>query len=163
MDDTKIRFLQEELSLMQDENKELRQLIQLNREVIRIQKQSSSKEKGFQTMFNQIYEENAQIYKLNETLSSQRDEARGQALIYQQMYEDALQKSLEIQLERQAQITDYQKMIEQKDKQIQNLNDQIYELKDKRKIKQQIVSTTKYQRQSDLLKKSYQYINKQNK
>lgn len=92
--ETKLSFLQNELRLLLDENQELKHLLKLNKEVIRIQKDlpsvplalntrrsdtenaRSDPEKGFQHLFHQLYLENQQLYKLVDQLTKQRDEAR---------------------------------------------------------------------------------------
>ncbi|CAD8140263.1 unnamed protein product [Paramecium octaurelia] len=159
--ETKLHFLQQEVRQLQEENKELRQLLQLNKEVIKIQKEctfssqpstnNSRKEdnyikkvehnsaRGFQSLFSQLYDENNQLYALNEVIAKQRDEARSQALIFEQICEDSNQRNMELQLERQNQLLDLQRKLNEKDQQIISLTEKLFELQSKKKIKQKIM------------------------
>ncbi|CAD8046900.1 unnamed protein product [Paramecium primaurelia] len=159
--ETKLQFLQQEVKQLQEENKELRQLLQLNKEVIKIQKEctfnsqsntnynrkednyikqgENNSERGFQSLFSQLYEENNQLYAFNEVITKQRDEARSQALIFEQICEDSNQRNMELQLERQNQLLDLQRKLNEKDQQIISLTEQLFEFKSKKKIKQKIL------------------------
>ncbi|CAD8044075.1 unnamed protein product [Paramecium primaurelia] len=159
--ETKLNFLQQEVRQLQEENKELRQLLLLNKEVIKIQKEctfnsqpstnnsrkediyikqcENNSERGFQSLFSQLYEENNQLYALNEVIAKQRDEARSQALIFEQICEDSNQRNMELQLERQNQLIDLQRKLNEKDQQLITLTEKLFEFQSKKKIKQKIM------------------------
>ncbi|CAD8046131.1 unnamed protein product [Paramecium sonneborni] len=159
--ETKLNFLQQEIRQLQEENKELRQLLQLNKEVIKIQKEctfnslpstnnsrkdeiyikqyENNSERGFQQLFSQLYEENNQLYAFNEVIAKQRDEARSQALIFEQICEESNQRNMEVQLERQNQLIELQRKLNEKDQQIILLTEKLFEYQSKKKIKQKIM------------------------
>ncbi|CAK78722.1 unnamed protein product (macronuclear) [Paramecium tetraurelia] len=161
--ETKLNFLQQEVRQLQEENKELRQLLQLNKEIVHLilyflkpyfkqpstnnsrkediytKQCENNSERGFQSLFSQLYEENNQLYALNEVIAKQRDEARSQALIFEQICEDSNQRNMELQLERQNQLLDLQRKLNEKDQQLICLTEKLFEFQSKKKIKQKIM------------------------
>ncbi|CAD8139190.1 unnamed protein product [Paramecium octaurelia] len=96
--DTKLNFLQQEIKILTEENKELRQLIQMNKEILKIYrgktstntlpngplitlevcKTESHEGTDIQNMLSHLIEENCKLFSFNEDLIKQRDELRAQ-------------------------------------------------------------------------------------
>ncbi|CAD8061294.1 unnamed protein product [Paramecium sonneborni] len=156
--DTKLNFLHQEIKILTEENKELRQLIQMNKEILKIYrgqtninslpnaslftmeacKTESNEYSEIQSMLTHLIEENCKLFSFNEDLINQRDELRAQNLLLSQIGIENSQTMLDIQSEKQSKFIDLQNQLLAKDNQIIELNEQLQTLQQKKRIRTKI-------------------------
>ncbi|CAK85290.1 unnamed protein product (macronuclear) [Paramecium tetraurelia] len=156
--DTKLNFLQQEIKILTEENKELRQLIQMNKEILKIYRGQTStntlpngplitlevcKTESYegtdtQNMLSHLIEENCKLFSFNEDLIKQRDDLRAQNLLLQQIGMENSQRILDIQSEKQIKLIDLQNQLLVKDNQIVELNEQLQGLLQKKRMRTKI-------------------------
>ncbi|CAD8056470.1 unnamed protein product [Paramecium sonneborni] len=159
---TKLNFLQSEIKLLSDENTELRQLLQLNKQILKIQGEFGSTnislpsvpqlsidvcktEGNFQNdkqfIISNLIDENSKLLSINQELREQRDHLRAQNLLLQQIEIENSQRILDIQTEKHQKFIDLQNQILGKDKQIQELSDQLQNILSRKRLKTKILES----------------------
>ncbi|CAD8053333.1 unnamed protein product [Paramecium sonneborni] len=155
--DTKLNFLQQEIKILTEENKELRQIIQMNKQILKIQREQTNtnsltneplftlevckteyNEIGEIQMLSHLIEENCKLFSFNEDLIKQRDELRSQNLLLQQIGIENSQRILDIQSEKSSKLVDLQNQLLNKDKQVNELNERLQSILQKKRIRTKI-------------------------
>ncbi|CAK58483.1 unnamed protein product (macronuclear) [Paramecium tetraurelia] len=186
---TKLNFLQQEIKLLQDENTELRHLLQLNKQIIKIQggqastnfslpsgpqlsievcKSDANDYHDTQFVIANLMDENNKLLSINEELRKQRDQLRAQNLLLQQIEIENSQRILDIQAEKHQKLIDFQNQILGKDNQIQELSDQLQNILSRKRLKTKIQIPLQseyliFQNQLETMSKALNYYYQENK
>ncbi|CAD8144418.1 unnamed protein product [Paramecium pentaurelia] len=186
---TKLNFLQSEIKLLSEENTELKQLLQLNKQILKIQggqrstnislpsgpqlsievcKSDANEYHDTQYLISNLMDENNKLLSTNEELRKQRDQLRAQNLLLQQIEIENSQRILDIQTEKHQKLIDFQNQILGKDNQIQELSDQLQNILSRKRLKTKIQIPLQseyliFQNQLEAMSKALNYYYQENK